>query len=357
VGGRVDTPPTVYNDTLLFGSNDGWVYCLSVVDGRLAWRFRAAPEDRRTMVDNQIESVWPVPGNVLVMDGLAYFAAGRSVYLDGGIWVYGVDAATGRKTVETRIFVPHDDAPTRTFTMAGVRPDVLVSDGKDIYLQQIKFDTRLNRQETLGRHLMTNSGFADDTWFYRTFWRLGKGDAYDFPFSYIKHDLRVPFGQLLVFDDKTVCGLQTFMSPGIVPSAAAASSRGCLLFADPNEPFTPDQKTSPTTDYPEKANRSKTPADHMWTVKLPFQARAMLLARNALFVGGWPDGGGAADLYAARSGQRAGQLWGFSRETGQKVAELELPSGPVFDGLAAADERLFVSLKNGKVVCLEKEQP
>ncbi|MBC8872705.1 MAG: PQQ-binding-like beta-propeller repeat protein [Planctomycetes bacterium] len=353
-GGRVDTPPTLHHGTLLFGSNDGWVYCLSAVDGQLAWRFRAAPEDRRTMVDSQLESVWPVHGNVLVMGGVAYFAAGRSVYLDGGIWLYGVDTVTGRKMYDTRVFVPHEEAPTRTFTMAGARPDVLVSDGKYIYLQQIKFDTELNRQEGLGRHLMTNSGLTDDTWFYRTFWRLGYGDVYDFPFSYIKHDLQVPFGQLLVFDDRAVCGLQTFMSPGIVPSGAAPSSRGCLLFADANQPFTPDKKTSPTTDYPVKVTRPKTPVDHKWTVKVPFQARAMLLADNALFVGGWPDDGPAAELYAARAGDKAGYLWIISPDDGKKIAEQKLESSPVFDGMAAASERLFVSLKNGKLVCFGK---
>ncbi len=351
-GGRVDTPPTFDYGTLLFGSNDGWVYCLRAIDGKLVWRFRAAPEDRRTMVDNQLESLWPVHGNVLVMDGIAYFAAGRSVYLDGGIWLYGVNALTGKKLCDTRVFVPHDEAPTKTFTMTGARPDVLVSDGKYIYLQQIKFDTELNRQEGLGRHLMTNSGLADDTWFYRTFWRLGYGDVYDFPFSYIKHDLQVPFGQLLVFDDRTVCGLQTYMSPNIVPSGAVPSSRGCLLFADSNQPFTPDKKTSPATDFPAKTARPKTPAAHNWTVKLPFQARAMLLAGNTLFVGGWPDDGTTTELYAARAGERPGHLWVFSADTGQKIAEQELESSPVFDGMAAADGRLFVSLKNGKVVCL-----
>lgn len=356
-GGRIDTPPTVHHGNLLFGSNDGWVYCLRVADGKLAWRFRAAPEDRRTMVDNQLESVWPVHGNVLVMEGVAYFAAGRSVYLDGGIWLYGVDAVTGRKMYDTRVFVPHDEAPTKTFTMAGARPDILVSDGKYIYLQQIKFDTELNRQEGLGQHLMTNSGLTDDTWFYRTFWRLGYGDVYDFPFSYIKHDLQIPFGQLLVFDDRTVCGLQTFMSPSIVPSGAVPSSRGCLLFGDPNQPFMPDKTTSPASDYPRKATRPKTPVDHKWTAELPFQARAMLLASNALFVGGWPDDGTAMELYAARAGERAGCLWVFSTDDGRKIAERHLESSPVFDGMAAGNGRLFVSLKNGKVVCLGKDQP
>ena len=34
-GGRVDTPPTVYGQLAVFGSADGWVYCLNAADGSL----------------------------------------------------------------------------------------------------------------------------------------------------------------------------------------------------------------------------------------------------------------------------------------------------------------------------------
>ena len=34
-GARVDTPPTVYRELVLFGSADGWVYCVNQADGRL----------------------------------------------------------------------------------------------------------------------------------------------------------------------------------------------------------------------------------------------------------------------------------------------------------------------------------
>ena len=38
-GGRVDSPPTYCRGRLLFGSRDGWVYCLRAADGSLIWRF------------------------------------------------------------------------------------------------------------------------------------------------------------------------------------------------------------------------------------------------------------------------------------------------------------------------------
>ena len=47
-------------------------------DGKLVWRFRAAQADRRVIAYGQLESLWPVRGSVLVEDGAALFAAGRS---------------------------------------------------------------------------------------------------------------------------------------------------------------------------------------------------------------------------------------------------------------------------------------
>jgi outer membrane protein assembly factor BamB len=354
-GGRVDTPPTIHDGGAYFGAANGWVTCLRLSDGEVVWKFRAAPADRRIVVDEQLESVWPLHGSVLVLDGVVYFVAGRSCYLDSGIFLYALDARTGRLLHQARIAIPHDQDKSQAFIMAGVRPDVLVTDGKYIYLQKMKFDRGLVRQEGLGRHLLCHSGLADDTWFYRTFWRLGRGDAYDFPNSYIKHELRVPFGQLLVFDDETVCGLQTTMSPSIRPTESRTGGRGTLLFGDPNRPFAPDRDAGEESDYPPKARIQKSPRPHRWEVKLPFQARAMVLASDRLFVAGWPDVVPGDDPYAAAEGRKGGLLWVFSKSEGRKLAEHALESPPVFDGLIAAQGRLYLADRAGRVVCFGGE--
>ncbi|NQT13469.1 MAG: PQQ-binding-like beta-propeller repeat protein, partial [Planctomycetes bacterium] len=77
-GGRIDSPPSIDRGRVIFGSADGYVYCLRESDGELAWRFRAAPEERRIMAFGQLESAWPVHGSVLVLDGEVYCVAGRS---------------------------------------------------------------------------------------------------------------------------------------------------------------------------------------------------------------------------------------------------------------------------------------
>ena len=37
--GRIDTPPTYYKGMLLFGTRNGYAYCLRARDGALSWRF------------------------------------------------------------------------------------------------------------------------------------------------------------------------------------------------------------------------------------------------------------------------------------------------------------------------------
>ena len=84
IGGRIDSPPTIRDGRVVFGGADGWVYCLTT-DGDLVWRYRAAPLDRRAMAFEQLESLWPVHGSVLVHEDSVYCVAGRSIFLDGGL--------------------------------------------------------------------------------------------------------------------------------------------------------------------------------------------------------------------------------------------------------------------------------
>ena len=95
--GRVDTPPTIHRGLALFGCHAGYVYALRADTGELAWEFRAAPVDERIVAYGQVESPWPVPGSVLVRKETAYFVAGRQQLADGGVLVFAVDPMTGEK--------------------------------------------------------------------------------------------------------------------------------------------------------------------------------------------------------------------------------------------------------------------
>ncbi|MCA9179702.1 MAG: PQQ-binding-like beta-propeller repeat protein [Planctomycetales bacterium] len=104
--GPIRLAPTVWNGHVLFGSDDGHVYCLTTA-GKLAWKLQAGARDERLLARGRMISRWPIRTGVLVDDGLAYFGAG--VFPHETIYLYCVDAATG-KVVWRNDHFSQDDA-------------------------------------------------------------------------------------------------------------------------------------------------------------------------------------------------------------------------------------------------------
>ena len=377
-GGRVDSPPTIHQGLVLFGCTDGWVYCLRGTDGKEAWRFRAASGERCTVACDQIESVWPVHGSVLVDNGVAYVAAGRSSYLDGGIRVYGLNPKTGEMLHEARICSEHPKpgappteeqskiaskdivqntvdyktltAPDRSdsFSMAGgATTDVLVSDGTSVYLRQVRFNRDLERQEQGGRHLFSTTRLLDGEEVHRSHWMLGTADFSRIPvaYSWIVNPLRsrwgvrpaVPYGVLLAFDSQTAWGVRRW--------------RGYTLYAHANTPFSADE--TPLPDFrPSGKGKDEGGPTWQWSETLALRPRAMVHAGKRLFLGGAPTVTKAPESFPAFEGERNGLLWVVSAEDGKKLTECRLDSPPVWDGMAAANGRLYIAARDGRVVCL-----
>jgi outer membrane protein assembly factor BamB len=220
-GGRVDSPPTIYRGTALFGCADGYVYCLRADDGAVIWRFRAAPDDRRTVSFEQVESLWPVHGSVLVLNDILYCVAGRSMFLDGGLRMLMLDPKTGKKLGETL----HDGLDPETgedlqkhvkvLNMPVALPDILSTDGKYVYMRSQQFDLKgkrigvphrpANSQFGDGAHLFGPSGFLDGSYWHRSYWVYGRG--FDGGHSgYHVAGKYAPAGKILTFDDKKVYG-------------------------------------------------------------------------------------------------------------------------------------------------------
>ena len=93
-GGRISQPPVLHQGLCLFGSHDGYVYCLDAADGSLRWRFLAAPYERNIVSHGQIESSWPV-FNVVMHDGKVCFTAGLHPEVGGGIHAWGLEPGNG----------------------------------------------------------------------------------------------------------------------------------------------------------------------------------------------------------------------------------------------------------------------
>ena len=357
---RVDSPPTFWQGRVLFGSADGWVYCLRATDGALVWRFRAAPEDLQIVAYGQLESAWPVPGSVLVRDGIVYCAAGRSSYLEGGIRLCRLDAKTGQMLSETP--VDHRDPQTghqrkgvvRLTAMPGALPDILSGDEQSVYLRHLRFDLTGKRQPANVPHLFSAAGFRDDTWWHRTYWQLGTTMGTDYG-GWPQVGNRVPAGRLLAYDKSSVFG---FGRNHYIHHGAHVGIDGATIFhfrekLDDSWRFTHYQLFAMDRNPPSEAQgQAKPPKQYRWTLQLPILVRGMVLAQDTLFVAGLPDLLKANDPAAAWNGQQGGTLLAVAGADGKQLAEFPLQSPPVFDGMVAAAGRLYLATTDGSVLCL-----
>ena len=404
-GGQTDTPPTYWNGLVLLGAADGYVYALRADDGALAWRFRAAPVDQRMMVGERLESAWPVHGSVLVREeadgqAIVYCTAGRSIFLDGGIRFVRLEASTGKLIGEV---VWDDKDPlsdqsmhdaylkkTAGNTMPVGLSDVLSCDGTNLWMRSQKIDFEGKRSELAvlpsteqpGRdaHLFCQIGFVDDSYFFRSYWTYGRRMTGGYG-NWFQAGRFVPSGRILCFDEKAVYGYGR--KPEYMTNSSVIEYQ---LFAA-NKTVTADkirqtveaeremrrrrpEKNSPSSDWRLRWFFSKedlTATQYHWLLDQPaIFARALCAAGDQLFVAGppdviderfayrFPDDPDVQTLLAqqedAYTGAQGGSLWVVSKAYGRAMARYELDTIPVFDGMAAAAGRLYLSTVDGQVM-------
>ena len=363
-GARIDSPPTIDHGRALFGSADGRVYCLRLDHGTPIWTFLAAPGDRQIVVDGQLESAGPVSGSVLVLNGAAYFVAGRSTHLDGGMFLYKLDAATGRTLNVLKLAADEQNTGNRRGVSAGYLPDVLSADGDSIFLRSARFDRDLVRQKDNVAHLWSSVGFLDDNWWHRSYWQIGTSMGSGWS-NWPKAGQQVPAGRLLVTDGSRVFGYgrNQYDIPGAHVGIDAAGVWGPIGAQQGRWTYyrlfgrtlaaQADKLSRRGAEQP-----ASSPPD--WSRRIPVLAQAMVLTRQTLFAAGPPDPlpqvphepAQVDPLASALEAKRGGRLLAVSAADGKTLADHEIESSPVFDGMAAAQGRLYLSTKIGKVVCM-----
>ncbi len=370
-GGRVDSPPTIHGGYVVFGCRDGWVYCLRAADGELVWRLRAAPAERQVVAFEQIESVWPVHGSVLVAGGTAYFVAGRSSLLDTGMYACAVDVATGKVLDRKQIHETQTDTKTSGALPQAGLADILVSDGSGVFVRER--DLALSpAPEGVGPvdlaaakpKLTVDGGFFNDRWFHRAFW-------------HIRSSAGRASGNLIAFDatrafvaaaNKSGRNNQSFHIPaggyrdritgldGKGPSWLANPNLqvgGCLLFSTKTRGASrsPDRKGKPRKKG--GARTLQPPAPTAWRIdKFPLVPWAMVIGGKTLIAAGAMDKFDEKDPWAPLSGRAGGTLAVLNANDGKTIAECALSAPPVWNGAAAAGGRIYLSLRNGKLICL-----
>ena len=338
--GRLDTPPAIHKGLCLFGSATGWVYALRADNGEMVWRMRAAPSDERIVAYGQVESPWPVPGAVLVMDDVAYFAAGRQPLADGGILVFAVDPMTGKKHWVKRI----DSVPQKGFyENSGLEFDpfdILHAEGDSIAMSRwiISEDGQEIDVDKWNAFAKLNTG-AGEVWIPRGSWTYGarhqhrfRGEASRRPLTVFRDDnvyssldgstdiFRKDFnlenGE--EFNSRWITGWEAVKTArdGGNPYRSHRIAKNALWTKDP---FTPEDEERPDPEY---------------GTQLHNEIHAMALARDKLYVV-----------------HRDGRMKVLSTDSGYAIAETTVPP-PAWDGLAIADGKLYLTTQEGELICL-----
>jgi outer membrane protein assembly factor BamB len=339
--GRLDTPPAIYRGLCLFGSATGWVHALRADTGELVWGLRAAPTDERIVAYGQVESPWPVPGAVLVMDDVAYFAAGRQPLADGGILVFAVDPRTGDRhwvkridTVPQKGFYENSGLEFDPFDILHAEGDgiamsrwILTPDGKDVSVDKWNAFAKLN----------TGAG---EVWIPRGSWTYGArhqhrfgGEAPRRPLiafrddnvfsslngstNIFRRDFDLDKGEK--FDSKWITGWKASSmarqdgKPYRTYRIAEGSKWTNDPFADPNA----------KTEEPKRGTQ------------LHNRIHAMALASDER-------------LYVVH---QDGRLKMLSTSDGYVLRGAQVPT-PAWDGMAIAEKKLFLTTQTGELICL-----
>jgi len=364
-GGRVDSAPTFYRGTIVFGSRDGYVYCLTAEAGEMVWRFRAAPTDERCVVYDQVESVWPVHGNVLIQDDVLWFCAGRSSYLDGGLRVYRLNPRTGDVLSVTPVdsLGPDGKQPPITPTMyarldmEGAKPDVLACDGAHVFMRHWAFDLGGKSIEQSINHLFSPTGFLDDSWFRRTYWIYGRVYVSGAQ-GWARTGNARPSGRILSIDQDRIYGFGRDRyppSPGSKHQMYVTGEKEVFFAAARNGDGAPAVAPEAKPGKDKKSNRGASPTkDYEWSTPGDMQVRGMVLAgegkdKRLLVAGAKGDWVISQESYEGKTGN---VLRVISVADGKTIAEQDLPGLLVFDGMSAAGGRIYLAMKDGTVLCM-----
>jgi len=399
--GRVDSSPTIYKGLAIFGSADGCIYALSATNGKLAWKFRAAPTSRRLMSYGQPESVWPLSGSTLIQDGKLYCVAGRSMFLDGGLRMLILKPETGELIFENVMdrMVPGTEKQLDDLMMGKhipvAMPDILSGDGQYVYMKSQTFTmdgkrirVRPQRPDTQYDeevHLFSPISFLDDSWHQRTYWIYGRAAGEGWA-EFQLPPKRVPCGRIMCIDEQNAYSYGR--DPELMCNTSVSEYR---LFSAGKEPRrkvgipklegtwikgqypAENPLAAHTVDWKQLALQPKeklSALDYNWIEEEPeILAKAMVLANDRLFIAGPRDVADEKELWgrsnekifkekmAAQAAWFKGahgsvmQVW--SKKDGRKLAEKKLPCLPAFDGLIAANGKLYMATECGSVICFK----
>jgi hypothetical protein len=277
--------------------------------------------------------------------------------------LYKLDPATGKVQAERRLYdrdAESGEEPQKTVRgvyMPGALPDVLASDGENIYMRHHRFDADLTPQDPNVPHLFAPAGFLDGSWWHRTYWMYGTKMQVGWG-GWKNAGFQNPAGRIIAVGGDTVYAFGRLNQygthgshPGLDPKmhpwgGTPKEEPHYVLFSSAKEPR--------IVKEPQGKRRNRRRVEPGWKASPDLWVRGMVLSGEALFLAGPPspfDGGTVdAEPFAADKG---GRLRIVSATDGQPMGGCDLSAPPAWDALVAARGRLYVATTDGKVTCLK----
>jgi outer membrane protein assembly factor BamB len=356
--GRIDSPPTYCEGLLLLGCRNGWVYAIRASDGELAWKFSDLPAQRLISARGQLESGWPVCGSVMVHKGVAYFAAGRQSFLDGGVVLYGLHPLTGQVLHRRQVSGPYDEQGFPRLRqlagipqIAGFKSGLFSSENELLYLRQQAFRADLTpvaMEDLVDDHLIASAGFLDDTPQHRTYWSIDTDLRYGPAWG---TNSPGPQGDIVAVEGDVFYEIRGYL-PG--RHGQLRPGGGYTLFSGTR---------SDTAGRPPRTGRPvqlgtviplSRKWERRWSTQIPLSGQTLIVAGETVLAAGVPmeSSFGNDELSSSFAGSKGGRIWAARKTDGGKVASRDLPAPPVWDGLAVARGNCIMALKDGTVLCL-----
>ena len=335
--GAILYPPAVQKNRLFVGSSDGWVYALEAATGTHLWRFRVAPAQRKISTYGRLTSTWPVASGVLVDGDTVYAAAGIASY--DGTHVIALDATSGK----------------------------------------IRWQNNTSGR-LFGEERVTGVSVQGHLLLYENRLYMAGGNVIS-PAVYDTSDGRCLNKLVDEWGGQTTPSVEAWENPVGINRLAAQQKkwgkapRGCELSLVGDEVVAFDRLLYSPKEYwvgryfPRQwmqagagetiirtlGNRAVrlTGADDtkpVWSIKTMDQPRAIVVGANAAVITGqasMPPDGEPQPFVAA-----------YALEDGREMWSENLPADPAWWGAATdAAGRVFVTLQNGSVVCLQNATP
>ncbi|MCE9553386.1 MAG: PQQ-binding-like beta-propeller repeat protein [Planctomycetes bacterium] len=115
--GPVRLAPVVADGKIYFGSDDGAVYCLAASDGRLLWKIPSPFGNRTALGNDRLISLWPIRGGLVIHKGWLYYAAG--VWPFEGAALFRVDLSKPAIPPVVEVITTFNDDSPQGYLAAG----------------------------------------------------------------------------------------------------------------------------------------------------------------------------------------------------------------------------------------------